>query len=150
VIDWDCSFGTLSLTLGEGWYPDDVPQPGTLWSDGDPILFSGADFSTYVFLEYNVVPDNSSSSPIYVTTNRTITASGVCSSWPVIAGGDGSSQNIAISSDGHAVNKTLPIAGGTAQTTFGTNPNACKPTIAHSKKLHLTITARLRFWLQHH
>lgn len=118
------TFGTLSLSLGEGSSPDDVPAPGTLWSDGNLIIFSGSDYSTYVFLEYNSIPDNSSANPIYVTTNRAITASGICDSWPVIAGGDGRSRNITISLDGEEVNKTLPIAGGTAQTTFGTIPEA--------------------------
>lgn len=72
--------------------------------------------------------------PISIATNRSINSTAACRSWPVRQGGDGAALDITIDTgtDGHlnVTNVSLPIAGGTDQTTFMTRDDgssSCGP-----------------------
>jgi hypothetical protein len=90
-------------------------------------MFFGDNYTEYVYYESS--PDiDTNPNGIAITTNRTSNATGICQSWPVIDGGDGSSHTITylLDSSGDKRNATLPFAGGLYQTTYVTQlDNTC-------------------------
>ena len=106
----------MALALGSD-YISAKPKPRTLFSSDYPIIFVGDDYTQYVF--YDASPDGS----ISVATDRTINATGLCNSWPVVDGGDGSKSNITImlSSLSVKTNVHIPITAGLNQTTYVTH-----------------------------
>ena len=77
------------------------PEIGDLRLASDPVLFCDLDVCDFVFLESSVpsdpeqeLADMSSWQPIMVATNRRMSISSKCESYPVISGGDESSTEI--------------------------------------------------------
>ena len=105
----------MALALGSD-YISAKPKPRALFSSDNPIIFVGDDYTQYVF--YDASPDGS----ISIATDRTINSTGICNSWPVIDGGDGSKSNIImLSSLGDKTNVHIPITAGLNQTTYVTH-----------------------------
>lgn len=104
----------------------------------DYDLFQNDTACTYVFYDSSVVANDSKVDPIMIATDRTLSASGTCQSWPITVGGDGSSSNITVSIDGMSVDKILPVAVGTSQTTFETDPTIGKQTVQTLDSLRYT------------
>lgn len=101
-----------------------MPGPRTLLSQDSPLVFLGDNYAQYIY--YEAAPDfNTNPDAVSVTTNRTSNSTGICESWPVIEGGDGSSHNISfmLNSSGEKGYATFPLAGGLSQTTYVTRPS---------------------------
>lgn len=95
----------------------DKPQPRALYSNDNSVIFVGDNDAQYVF--YDGAPDGS----ISIATNRTIISTGVCHSYLVLDGGDGSKNNITIqpSTPGAKTHRYIPITAGLNQTTYVTH-----------------------------
>lgn len=106
----------MAVALGYDFI-DDKPQPHTLYSSDNSVIFTGDNYAQYVF--FDASPDGS----ISIATNRTITSTGLCRSYPVVDGGDGSKNNITIKSStpGTKPNHYIPITAGLNQTTYVTH-----------------------------
>ncbi|CRK10175.1 hypothetical protein BN1723_017187, partial [Verticillium longisporum] len=126
------SLGSVSLAYDTATI-DQIPQPGDLYSSDDPLFFCDDGGCIYAFHEVNTKsaldPD---SFPITAVTNRLVRVDTICRSCRVTSGGDGLFENITIadsSSRGGARNVTLPVLGGSDQSTFFTDTMApCGPT----------------------
>ena len=108
----------MALALG---YDDieNMPQPRTLFSVDNAAVYVGDNYTEYVF--YDSSPDGS----ISIATDRTMNSTGLCNSWPVVDGGDGSKSNITITvnSRGDKENIYIPVTAGLDQTTYFTYPS---------------------------
>jgi len=117
------------------------PAIGDLRLASDPVLFCDLDGCDFMFLESSVpsdpeedLADMASWQPIMVITNRRMSISTKCESYPVISGGDGSSTEIEYlrntidkKSQEH-LHVKVPLSVETDQTTFMTNTSAtCGP-----------------------
>ncbi|KAF5964463.1 hypothetical protein FBULB1_12767 [Fusarium bulbicola] len=133
-------YGTMSLTYITGARTLE-PEIGDLRLASDPVLFCDLDGCDFVFLEASVpadpereLADMASWQPIMVATNRRLSISTKCESYPMISGGDGPSTEIEYrrnNTDNKSeenVRVRIPFALGTEQTTFMTNTSTnCGP-----------------------
>ncbi|KAH9204595.1 hypothetical protein DL95DRAFT_430321 [Leptodontidium sp. 2 PMI_412] len=111
------SYGTIALAYN---FQDvsTIPAPFTLLSTTTPDVYYGEDYYQYVF--YESTPDDSAGPASSIATNRSINSNGTCRSWPVIQGGNGTSQTITIllDSNGTTAGRFIPTIGGDTQTTY--------------------------------
>ncbi|KAF5262205.1 hypothetical protein FOXYS1_7081 [Fusarium oxysporum] len=133
-------YGVMSLTYITGARTRE-PEIGDLRLASDPVLFCDPDGCDFVFLESSVssdpeeeLADMASWQPIMVATNRRMSISTKCESYPVISGGDGSSteieyrRNTTGNKSQENVRVRVPFAVETEQTTFMTNTSTnCGP-----------------------
>ena len=112
------SYGLVPLPLVRGNLGQ-IPKPGTIFDPGWPLIFCGPGSCAYTFYESAV---DEGTSYAAVATNRTVTTSAECRSWPVKEGGDGTKLSI-ILDDHERTNVTIPAANGESQTTFMANLN---------------------------
>ncbi|WZH42433.1 uncharacterized protein QYS62_003427 [Fusarium acuminatum] len=107
------SYGTIAL----GWIwggMDDVPAPGTLWDNNDPLIYCGGKSCKFVFQESASRPKKYD---LVVSTNRSVEATGRCRSWKVAKGGDGNETTITIADD-KRTEVNITAINGVNQTTF--------------------------------
>ncbi|KAM0477274.1 hypothetical protein ACHAP7_006660 [Fusarium lateritium] len=107
------SYGTIAL----GWVwgdMDEVPPPGTLWDNNDPLIFCGGKSCKFVFQESASRPKKYD---LVVSTNRSVEAIGRCRSWKVEKGGDGNETTITIADD-KRTEVNITAINGVNQTTF--------------------------------
>jgi hypothetical protein len=107
------SYGTIAL----GWIwggMDDVPAPGTLWDNNDPLIYCGEKSCKFVFQESASRPKKYD---LVVSTNRSVEATGRCRSWKVAKGGDGNETTITIADD-KRTEVNITAINGVNQTTF--------------------------------
>ncbi|KAH7189976.1 hypothetical protein BKA60DRAFT_530847 [Fusarium oxysporum] len=133
-------YGVMSLTYITGARTRE-PEIGDLRLASDPVLFCDPDGCDFVFLESSVssdpeeeLADMASWQPIMVATNRRMSISTKCESYPVISGGDGSSteieyrRNTTGNKSQENVRVRVPFSVETEQTTFMTNTSTnCGP-----------------------
>ncbi|OBS16055.1 hypothetical protein FPOA_12683 [Fusarium poae] len=126
-------YGVMSLTSMTGIRTRE-PEIGDLRLASDPVLFCDLDGCDFIFLE-TLVPSNpeeeladmASWQPIMVATDRGMSISTKCESYPVISGGDGSSTEIVYrrnTTDGKGqedVHVRVPFPVEAEQTAFMTN-----------------------------
>ncbi|KAF4993291.1 hypothetical protein FGRMN_6558 [Fusarium graminum] len=113
------SYGTIAL----GWQwgsMDEVPPPGTLWDNNDPLIYCGGKSCTFVFQESAT---SKKKYDLVVSTNRSIEATGHCRSWKVSKGGEGNETAITIADD-EQTKLNLTAINGVNQTTFMFNAAA--------------------------
>lgn len=99
-----------------------APAPGTIFYPGDPFIFWDKPSYIYIFREISIA--SMAKDGIWataVTTSRSVEATARCNSWRVMEGGDGRETIITVLGDQGPFNVTLPLAGGTDQTTYMTN-----------------------------
>ncbi|CVK98057.1 hypothetical protein LB506_003573 [Fusarium annulatum] len=113
------SYGTIALGAVWGGM-DDIPKPGTLWDNNDPLAFCGGKSCTYVFQESTARPKNYD---LVVSTNRSVEATGYCRSWKVAKGGNGNEITITIDDD-KKTQVNITAINGANQTTFMFNAAA--------------------------
>ncbi|RBQ66993.1 hypothetical protein FVER14953_11521 [Fusarium verticillioides] len=113
------NYGTIALGANWGGM-DDIPKPGTLWDNNDPLAYCGGNSCTYVFQESTSRPKNYD---LVVSTNRSVEATGNCRSWKVAKGGDGNEITITID-DGRKTQVNITAINGANQTTFMFNAAA--------------------------
>ncbi|KAJ1323952.1 hypothetical protein MN608_11209 [Microdochium nivale] len=131
------SYGIISAGFTVGTI-NALPQPGSIYAPGDPIIFLGNDTSSarYVFRETSAASAaEDGTNPLAVITARYISATTACRSARVISGGDGRGANITMAASptdpSDPTTFTLPpqaANGGIDQTTYLVNmTQTCGP-----------------------
>ncbi|KAJ4313335.1 hypothetical protein N0V84_009464 [Fusarium piperis] len=111
--DRELSYGSIALAWIWGTM-DDIPFPGTLWDNNDPLIYCGSASCKYIFQEST---RSRKKYDLVVSTNRSVEATGRCRSWRVTRGARGNESTITIADDdGSRVE--LMAANGIGQTTF--------------------------------
>lgn len=93
---------------------DDVPEPGTLWDNNDPLIYCGKKSCKFVFQEWTSRPKKYD---LVVSTNRSVEVTGNCRSWKVTEGGSGNVTRITIADDDRT-EVNITAINGVNQTTF--------------------------------
>ncbi|EXL39712.1 hypothetical protein FOCG_17683 [Fusarium oxysporum f. sp. radicis-lycopersici 26381] len=139
-------YGAMSLINPTGTR-DDEPVIGDLRLASDPVIFCDKQGCDFIFLEASVpsdpeiqLADLASWQPKIVATDRKISISTTCNSYPVTSGGNGTAAKItyrqARSKDtGDQGKVRVPVAGGTGRTIFMTDTSldcgpGCSPVTA--------------------
>ncbi|KAM5378864.1 hypothetical protein ACJZ2D_004166 [Fusarium nematophilum] len=107
------SYGSIALAWIWGTM-DDVPPPGILWDNNDPLIYCGVSSCKYVFQESSLNPKKYD---LVVSTNRSVEVTGACRSWRVTRGGNGTQSSVVIA-DGNQTEIDLMAVNGVDQTTF--------------------------------
>lgn len=107
------SYGSIALAWVWGTV-DDIPFPGTLWDNNDPLIYCGGASCTYIFQEST---RSRKQYDLIVATNRSVEATGSCRSWRVTRGAGGNESVITIADDEES-RVELMAANGIDQTTF--------------------------------
>ncbi|TDZ13412.1 hypothetical protein C8035_v004432 [Colletotrichum spinosum] len=129
------SYGTMSLAYDtEGL--DQVPPARAIYVPSDPLMFCSADLCKYVFHETSTSSiTDKNANPVTIATNRSVNSTAACAAWPVTQGGNGTSSTITVGlanggggGGGSSYNVSIPVRGGTEQTTFMTDATfTCGP-----------------------
>ncbi|KAM5345753.1 hypothetical protein ACJ41O_011614 [Fusarium nematophilum] len=106
-------YGSIALAWIWGTM-DDVPPPGILWDNNDPLIYCGVSSCKYVFQESSLNPKKYD---LVVSTNRSVEVTGACRSWRVTRGGNGTQSSVVIA-DGNQTEIDLMAVNGVDQTTF--------------------------------
>nr|XP_036581882.1 uncharacterized protein CTRU02_07959 [Colletotrichum truncatum]KAF6790439.1 hypothetical protein CTRU02_07959 [Colletotrichum truncatum] len=130
------TYGQVSLAFNTSTR-DQVPNPGTLWTASDPLMFCDEHLCEYIFHEKSVDganknesdddddDDDGHSKTLVVTTNRSILSAALCDSWRVLDGANGNDTRITLDTKpGSASNVkevAIPVRGGVNQTTYMTD-----------------------------
>ncbi|KAF5661312.1 hypothetical protein FHETE_8546 [Fusarium heterosporum] len=107
------SYGTIAQAWPYG-FVGDLPSPGTLWDNNDPLIYYGKKSCIFVFQESATSKKNYD---LVVSTNRSIEVTGHCRSWKVLKGGEGNETAITIADD-KQTELNLTAINGVNQTTF--------------------------------
>lgn len=104
-----------------------MPVPGTIFNPDKPLAFYNVENRTFQFVFYEATVSDAKYQGS-VATNRTVATQATCESFPVVQGGNGSTNNITVRyPDGDTVVE-LPVANGDTQTMYlhdpATGPNA--------------------------
>ncbi|KAK2684504.1 hypothetical protein QWA68_016577, partial [Fusarium oxysporum] len=134
-------YGAMSLINPTGTRSN-KPVIGDLRLASDPVIFCDDQGCDFVFLEASApsdpdiqLADLASWQPMIVATNRKISISTTCSSYPVTSGGNGTAAEVTYrqvkNKDTNNQGKArvrVPIAGGTGKTIFMTDTSiSCGP-----------------------
>ncbi|OLN89330.1 hypothetical protein CCHL11_09004 [Colletotrichum chlorophyti] len=116
------SYGTMSLSFDTAELSD-APSARAIYVASDPLMFCTDRICKYVFHETSTESiTNQNSNEVTVATNRSINSTASCNAWPVTSGGDGTVSNVTVALEGNQTyNFTMPVRGGTDQTTFMTD-----------------------------
>ncbi|KAM0429008.1 hypothetical protein ACHAPT_006812 [Fusarium lateritium] len=106
-------YGSIALAWVWGTM-DDIPLPGTLWDNNDPLIFCGGASCKYIFQESS---KNSKRYDLIVSTNRSVEVTGRCRSWRVTRGASGNESTITIADDNKSRIELMAV-NGIDQTTF--------------------------------
>ncbi|KAM0324588.1 hypothetical protein ACHAQA_007975 [Verticillium albo-atrum] len=122
------SYGTVSLGYGSGTM-DQRPAAGDLYYGDDPLMFCDDNTCEYVFHEDNTATaDDPDVFAVTVVTDRAINTTTTCRGFRVTSGGNGTVANITIEDSGRSRQVTLPVLGGSDQSTFFTDTlDTCGP-----------------------
>ncbi|KAF4975457.1 hypothetical protein FZEAL_7754 [Fusarium zealandicum] len=107
------SYGSIALAWVWGSM-EDIPKPGTLWDNNDPLIYCGGSSCRFVFQESSPNPNKYD---LIVSTNRSVEAVGRCRSWKVTSGGSGNQSTITIADDSRSEVELMAV-NGVDQTTF--------------------------------
>ncbi|KAL6363865.1 hypothetical protein LRP88_03290 [Fusarium phalaenopsidis] len=107
------SYGSIALAWVWGTM-DDIPYPGTLWDNNDPLIYCGGASCKYIFQEST---RSRKKYDLVVSTNRSVEATGRCRSWKVTRGARGNESTITIA-DNDSSRVELMAVNGIDQTTF--------------------------------
>jgi hypothetical protein len=104
---------------------DSIPAINEFWNNSKLIFQAPEEYVNWTFIFLDSGP--SGFGPTSVYTNRSISSTSNCISYPVAHGGDGSTQNLTVLRDGSG-DIQVPTRAGINQTTFFTDPEAsCGP-----------------------
>lgn len=108
-----------------------IPPSGTLWSSVNTYFFQSIEDKIWEFVFIDSSPSDPGfagypGGPSAMFTDRTINSTYSCLSFPVLAGGNGTSTNLKVQRDsnGDTFNVSLPIAAGLDTMTHFTDPDA--------------------------
>jgi hypothetical protein len=107
---------------------DSIPAINEFWNNSKLIFQAPEEYVNWTFIFLDSGP--SGFGPTSVYTNRSISSTSNCISYPVAHGGDGSTQNLTVLRDGSGdeFDIQVPTRAGINQTTFFTDPEAsCGP-----------------------
>ncbi|KAM6527913.1 hypothetical protein FALCPG4_008946 [Fusarium falciforme] len=107
------SYGSIALAWVWGTM-DDIPYPGTLWDNNDPLIYCGGASCKYIFQEST---RSRKKYDLVVSTNRSVEVTGRCRSWKVTRGARGNESTITIADD-DSTRVELMAVNGIDQTTF--------------------------------
>ncbi|KAJ4215386.1 hypothetical protein NW759_009806 [Fusarium solani] len=107
------SYGSIALAWVWGTM-DDIPYPGTLWDNNDPLIYCGGASCKYIFQEST---RSRKKYDLVVSTNRSVEATGRCRSWKVTRGARGNESTITIADDDSSRVELMAV-NGIDQTTF--------------------------------
>ncbi|RSL47786.1 hypothetical protein CEP53_009786 [Fusarium sp. AF-6] len=107
------SYGSIALAWVWGTMSD-VPYPGTLWDNNDPLIYCGGSSCKYIFQEST---RSRKKYDLVVSTNRSVEVTGRCRSWKVTRGARGNESTIIIADD-NSSRVELMAVNGIDQTTF--------------------------------
>ncbi|RMJ08621.1 hypothetical protein CDV36_011754 [Fusarium kuroshium] len=107
------SYGSIALAWIWGTF-DDIPYPGTLWDNNDPLIYCGGSSCKYIFQEST---RSRKKYDLVVSTNRSVEVTGRCRSWKVTGGARGNESTITIADDDSSRVELMAI-NGIDQTTF--------------------------------
>ncbi|KAL2687705.1 hypothetical protein Neosp_005268 [[Neocosmospora] mangrovei] len=107
------SYGSIALAWIWGTM-DDIPYPGTLWDNNDPLIYCGGASCKYIFQEST---RSRKKYDLVVSTNRSVEVTGRCRSWKVTRGARGNESTITIA-DNNSSRVELMAVNGIDQTTF--------------------------------
>lgn len=93
---------------------EDIPYPGTLWDNNDPLIYCGGSSCKYIFQESTRTRKKYD---LVVSTNRSVEVTGRCRSWKVTRGARGNDSTITIA-DNNGSRVELMAVNGIDQTTF--------------------------------
>lgn len=93
---------------------DDIPFPGTLWDNNDPLIYCGGASCKFIFQEST---RSRKKYDLVVSTNRSVEVTGRCRSWKVTRGARGNESTITIA-DNKNSRVELMAVNGIDQTTF--------------------------------
>lgn len=112
------SFGVAGIVAGVD-STSSLPEPGSLYNPDSSQIYCAFPACTTVFYESTPL---SAANYLRVSTNRTVTTSAECTSWPVISGGNGNLLNITIGDGNNSVIE-LPAQNGPGQTMYMVDPS---------------------------
>ncbi|EEU42460.1 uncharacterized protein NECHADRAFT_2302, partial [Fusarium vanettenii 77-13-4] len=107
------SYGSIALAWVWGTM-DDIPFPGTLWDNNDPLIYCGGASCKFIFQEST---RSRKKYDLVVSTNRSVEVTGRCRSWKVTRGARGNESTITIA-DNKNSRVELMAVNGIDQTTF--------------------------------
>ncbi|KAI8673438.1 hypothetical protein NCS55_00664000 [Fusarium keratoplasticum] len=113
------SYGSIALAWVWGTM-DDIPYPGTLWDNNDPLIYCGGSSCKYIFQEST---RSRKKYDLVVSTNRSVEVTGRCRSWKVTRGARGNESTITIADDDSSRVELMAV-NGIDQTTFMFNATA--------------------------
>lgn len=124
------SFGNMALSFPKG-YSSNIPEPATLYWSINALFFLEYDQRSWTFVFIDSSPSdpgfaNATGGPSAMYTNRKINSTSSCLSYAVIAGGNGTSENLTVQEDssGDSFKVPLPIAPGPDTTMYVTKPDS--------------------------